>query len=448
MDRWLEFSDMEVLFGDKKRIYFGSLSLEEDYALIYGKSGSGKTTLIHALLGIIPNVRPGKVLGKIRILDVFSKDGHLKEEFRRITRRAFLVLQEVDHNLFAKSVEDEFMLDFESIPRDVIKLLGLESLLSRDIESLSYGEKQKVALAIALSHGSEVIFMDEPLAHLDIPSRKGLKQTLDRVVSLGKKVVVSEHRVGYFMNCKVKVEVTRDGVIYRHNIEQRNLKDIIKGTKESNTRKKGGTILRTRGLEITVGDFKLYDVNIEINENEIVGIIGSNGSGKTTLAKALSGIIDHKGEIFIEGNRMHRKDLLGKVAYMHQNPDIQLFETSVWKEVMLGAKEDPMPYVKLLGLENYLGVDPHVLSRGERLRVVLAALLSSAPKIVILDEPTSGQDVESTINIIRAIVESNKSVIIITHEIDLVREVCDRVYIIKEGTTHEIDPKNVTEDIF
>jgi len=441
---WLEFSDLKVMFNNKT-ISFGKLEIDDNYVLIHGKSGSGKTTLLHTILGVIPNVRSVKVSGRIKLMDISSENGHSIDSFKKVARRSFLVLQEVDHNLFAKNVKDEFMLDFERVPMEILRLMGIDNLLERDINELSYGEKQKVAIAIALSHGADVIFMDEPLAHLDVKSRSNFKRILRKLLALEKRIVISEHRTHYFMDAQMKVKVTNQGVRVEEPQDMNIWSKAFDHVEKRNTVEK--CVLRTKDLEVSLGTFFIHDVNLEVYEGEIVGLIGANGSGKTTLAKALSGIIDYSGDILLDGVKVRRKDLWGKVAYMHQNPDIQLFETSVLREISLGAKEDVRQYIEVLGLEKYLHMDPHTLSRGERLRVVVASILSASPKVVILDEPTSGQDPESTLRIVDAILRFKRSVIIISHELELIKGICDRVYLIKEGTIHEIDPKNVSENV-
>jgi energy-coupling factor transport system ATP-binding protein len=196
--------------------------------------------------------------------------------------------------------------------------------------------------------------------------------------------------------------------------------------------------------------YVLTNINLCIDSNESIAILGPNGSGKTTLIKHLNGILKPtKGEVFIEGKNTKEKsvaELSRIVGIVFQNPDHQLFSNTVFEEISFALinfgfnKEEidrrVKEMLKYFNLEKYEQSSPLLLSGGEKKRVALASILCYDPKIIVLDEPTVGLDYfqrTALINIIKKLKKEGKTIITITHDIDFALEVAERGIILKDG---------------
>jgi len=193
----------------------------------------------------------------------------------------------------------------------------------------------------------------------------------------------------------------------------------------------------------------LRGVNFEMGR-EIVALVGPNGSGKTTLAKHLNGLLKPtRGDVIIDGmnTKEHSVAELSKlVGYVFQNPEHMFFEESIFKEVAFGPKnlglspeeiEERVKWaLKKVNLKGYEERTPYSLSGGEKQRLAIACVLSMKPKYLILDEPTTGLDersAESVKEIIKSLYEEGHGILFITHEMDLVLELAQRVVLLYKG---------------
>jgi len=214
----------------------------------------------------------------------------------------------------------------------------------------------------------------------------------------------------------------------------------------------GKKIIEVKDLEyVYPGNIKALDsISLEIREGEFLAIIGQNGSGKTTLAKHFNGLLKpSKGEVRIAGEDTKRKQVseLGKiVGYVFQNPDHQIFADTVEDEVAFGPRNLGIPRDKIslfvedalkeVGLEGYERYDPFSLTKGERQRVAVASILAVRPRVVILDEPTTGLDYREQKSIMELLQNLNRkghTIIIITHSLWVVAEYAKRVLVLHKG---------------
>jgi len=196
----------------------------------------------------------------------------------------------------------------------------------------------------------------------------------------------------------------------------------------------------------------LRGLSLMIQDGEFVAIMGQNGAGKTTLVKHFNGLLKAtRGEVMVDGvstREVSVASLARKVGFVFQNPDHQLFCETVEEEVAFalrnfGFKENAIKRrvtwaLSLLGLTQYRQTSPFMLSGGERKRVALASVLAWNPKVVILDEPTIGQDYQQKEKLRQFIVQLNaqgKTVIIVTHDVEFVAECNPRVVLMAQGKT-------------
>ncbi len=200
--------------------------------------------------------------------------------------------------------------------------------------------------------------------------------------------------------------------------------------------------------------FKLENINFEIYENETVGIVGPNGSGKTTLVLNLVGIMFGDGEIKIFDmplTKENLKEIRKRMQIVFQNPDDQLFSPTVFDDVSfgplnLGLKEDEvikrvdeaLNEVNMIQFKNHF---PNHLSFGEKKKISIATVLSMRPEIIIFDEPTQGLDLKSRKGIIEIIKKINGTKIIVSHDFDMVSELCSRVILLSNGKIISIGEK-------
>jgi len=209
----------------------------------------------------------------------------------------------------------------------------------------------------------------------------------------------------------------------------------------------------------------LFDINLEIAEEEFIAFIGQNGSGKTTLSKCLNGLLrPTQGSIIVDDldtrQRGIIKQLVTKVGYVFQNPDHQIFAQTVYEEVsftpkLLGLTESEIDKrvkdsLESVGLSKFVSEDPFSLTKGDRQKLAVASVLSSKPEIIILDEPTTGLDYKellSMMNLLKGLNSIGHTIIIITHSIHIVASyshrviVMDRGKILLDGTTREVFQK-------
>jgi len=209
----------------------------------------------------------------------------------------------------------------------------------------------------------------------------------------------------------------------------------------------------------------LKEVNLTINAGEQVAILGANGSGKSTLLAILNALnYPTSGEFYAFGNpvkeelfdtlednefnRFFRK----KVGFLFQNPDVQLFSSTVYDEIAFGPLQLDLPpedvkkrtedIISMLGIENLADRAPHMLSGGEKKKVCIASILSTNPDVLLLDEPTGGLDPRSQIwliELIQDLAKSGKTIITATHDLDIVQQISNRAIVVGEDHTIKAD---------
>ena len=376
-----------------------------------------------------------------------------------------------------------------------LALLELTGLRRRQIGQLSGGEMQRVAIASALALRPRLLVLDEPTSQLDPQSAEDLLNTLARLnQGLGLTVVLSEHRLERVAAYATHV-IYLDGdgraphagparQVFPHiplvppvvelgralgwqpiplTVEEglpfawphplpplRTTAVAERSPGEGPAVRPGAVALRVRDLHFAYGDQPaLHGIDLDVREGEIVALIGRNGAGKTTLLRAIVGLARaQQGEVTIAGRSIAGRsvaDICRSVGYLPQNPNALLFADTVREEILVTLRNHglqarppiaPEDLLARLGLAGLAGAYPRDLSTGERQRVALAAIMATRPALLLLDEPTRGLDYcakEALLNLLREWRAEGMAVLLVTHDVELVARVADRVALLEEG---------------
>jgi energy-coupling factor transport system ATP-binding protein len=381
-----------------------------------------------------------------------------------------------------------------------MKRLNIEYLRERETFNLSGGEKQKVALAGVLTMNPSILLLDEPLASLDPASAYEALDVFRSLADEGKTVVLIEHRVEdaitakpdrllYMENGRVKyigpirdlpkeidhheVKLPAQWVVNRVKAE----KETVEAAAMPEVEERGEPLVVFENVDFRYNDespLVLQDVNLEICRGDLVAILGPNGAGKSTLVKHAIGLLKPtQGRVLVEGQDT-RKMTVAQIArvlgYVFQSPTHMLYAPTVREELEFGPKNlkyqpeiitkavaESITTVNLTGLEEY---PPLGLSFGQQKRTTIAAVLAMQSKIMILDEPTAGQDFANYTRFMdalcrpvaggkKSLVSSNfAATLFITHDLDLAVTYANRVLLI--GDRHVVmdgRPEEVLKDI-
>ncbi len=368
------------------------------FTLVVGASGSGKSTFLRMIDGLVPQSSGGHLKGRICVGEMDTRLGPA-----RLAPQVGLVIQRAERSFVADVVAEEvaFAAEQAALPsaeiearvRAALDRLAIPHLYHRRIATLSGGEKQRVALAAALTLRPPILLLDEPLGQLDEAGREALVALLRRFHAEGMTVVVAEHRLERLRPLATQI-IRLDG----RPAEPPPLPPLVPPRDEH--------LLRVEGLTVGYGDGPdvLRGLDFAVRQGEIVALIAPNGSGKSTLFRALVGLLPPRaGTIHCCGRDFGGLPVEARVqviGYLPQDPDLLLFAETVADEVRFtlrnhGLPDDPgavMPLLEELGLAEVADRYPRDLSLGQRQRVALAAILAPRPRLLLLDEPTRGLD--------------------------------------------------------
>ncbi len=454
-----------------------------DFVLLTGPTGCGKTTLLRTINGLIPHSSAGTLYGSVTV----DNQNVTTQPISRTCNKVGFLFQNPEYQLFCTTVEDEIAFGLENIgvPADAIsnritlalEQVGLKGSENRLITELSTGEKQRVALAAILSMTPKVLLLDEPTSHLDPKATHSILETVEYLnTEMGVTVVCATHRVKEVEHLCSRVCLMQKGQICldlpRSSAFQDTKPFLRLGVEipDSNSEKENENTYEARSATLGKQLLNLKDIcyrypeskkdavkrmNFHISEGEIIAIMGANGSGKTTLLNLIGGLLQPtgkptEGEVSIVGRdskKLKLKHLAGTVGIVFQNPDLLLQAATVKDEIAFGPKnlkltkediqdtvEDAIDSFMLRALADDA---PHSLSRGQRQRTALAATASLKPKILLLDEPTSGQDLQNLHRLMDELCQSGrqgkKTLVFATHHQELAEKYADRILLLKDG---------------
>ncbi|HEY5729412.1 MAG TPA: ABC transporter ATP-binding protein [Anaerolineales bacterium] len=464
--------------------------------LIAGASGCGKTTLIRCINGLVPRSYKGEMGGFVQVFGEDTKDWKLAQ----ISQKIGTVLQDPERQILGTKVLNEvaFGLENLSIPRDEIiqradealAFLKILHLRERETFTLSGGEKQKVALAGVLAMRPSILLLDEPLASLDPASAQDALDTARFLADQGMTILMIEHRVEDVLRIKPeRVLFMSEGEIrYLGNlsglskvVNYREVKlsaeDIVERAKQDHApveikilpgaAGRGGEEALVTFEDVAFGyesDVEvLHGLNLDIKRGDVIAVLGPNGAGKTTFVKHAIGLLKPKsGRVLVNGR--DTKDasvaqIAGTLGYVFQSPSHMLFAPTVREELSFGPKnlghskeqieKEVKEALSIVNLSDYEQDPPLALSFGQQKRVSIAAILAMQSRILVMDEPTAGQDYQNYMNFMDSILglPSFEAILFITHDVDLAVIYANRVLIVNDGVlVADGKPQDVLRD--
>lgn len=378
--------------------------------------------------------------------------------------------------------------------------VGMLNYIKEVPHNLSGGQKQKVSIAGILTTNSKILLFDEPLANLDPYSSKRAMDTIDSIHKNQKKtIIVVEHRIEdvleHDFNRIIVInngEIVADGepddilskeILYTYGLREPlyievlkkcnikitkedkishientiKFKDIILNDYKYNfkekTQKNEDIVLSLENISFKYykdSDYILKNISFNIKSGEVLAILGNNGAGKSTLLKVISGIAKHQeGTIKYMGDTIDNWSIKKRgqaIGYVMQNPNHMITKNIVFDEVAFGLRnngfeetivnERVIEALKICGIYQYRNWPITSLSYGQKKRVTIASILAMKPKIIILDEPTAGQDYRNYrefMTFLEHIKNTGISIVLITHDMHLALEYADRAIVLSEG---------------
>jgi energy-coupling factor transporter ATP-binding protein EcfA2 len=477
--------------------------IEGEVALVIGKSGGGKSTLVNCFNGVIPHIFKGNDPDGVKVYGNAVKQTPLP----KLSTMVGTLLQDPETQVLNYTVEEEIafgpenlMMPTEEIQRRVdeaIATTGIENLRERETYVLSGGELQRVALAAVLAMRPKLLIMDEPTSNIDPEGTARVFQTLTGLKGKSTLIIV-EHKLERALHFIDRVVLVDDGKVV-FDIEKARLVEhvdelhaagidvpehylyakkfgmdptdieairqrIVREGLELVTprRDNTGKVVLEAYAHVEVPGKVLVDAELTLREPQVLAVMGRNGAGKSTFLKTVMNFLDKeltsKSRLVINGVDLGKASIQerGKyIAYVPQSFDLMLINKTVEEEVSYslrkrGVKDYRGPteeFLKLFGLQEVRKQDPLMLSVGQRRRVAMASALSAGVKIVMLDEPTSGQDfyhkeiIAKEINMLKGL---GYSFIIVTHDAKFVYRYADSVVVLDagmkvlEGTPEEV----------
>ena len=373
--------------------------------------------------------------------------------------------------------------------------LDLTSLLNHRPQDLSGGQKQRVSLAGVLIDESPILLFDEPLANLDPKSGQETIDLIDKIhKEVGATTIIIEHRLEDVLYRPVdRILLVNEGELLfngspdellsstlllengireplyvtvlrqlgfdtrsAQNLSQLDALDlsdlalpdrVLKDKRDSSS----DSILKVEGLSVSYGDNPaiIEDMSFSLKKGERLAIVGKNGAGKSTLAKALCGFVPSQGKLTYKGQDISQDSIAERserIGFVLQNPNQMISQTMIFDEVALGLRLRGIEeaevearvheVLKTCGLYSFRKWPISALSFGQKKRVTIASILVLKPEIIILDEPTAGQDYKTytdIMNFLDSLQKQGHTIVMITHDMQLMLEYSDRCLVVVEG---------------
>lgn len=440
--------------------------------LLLGPSGAGKSTLLQGLAGMLHVPEAGDEQGR---LFVNGQPARVSMGY------GGLVSQDPSSALVMGRIGDEvaFGLENMAVPSNQIwdrvsrslSTVGLGYPLRHPTDQLSGGEQQRLVIADVLAARPGLWLLDEPTANLDPLGADLVRATLRSVIKSDATVILVEHRVTPLVELVNRVVVLEKGggvlvdgppntVFEKFGPTLRSRGVWTPGPHPARiapVRLPGAKVIEGKGIaakyQSSVGHV-LDGVDIDVSSGQVLAITGSNGSGKTTLALILASLlVPTRGEVrFLAGgpdrpySRWRARELVRNVGTVFQEPEHQFVTSKVKAELALGPKlagrrkaevaQRVDELMERLGLNALANVNPFTLSGGEKRRLSVATALAGSPALLVLDEPTFGQDASTWDELVTLLGEQRDggcAVVVVTHDEALVHVLADKTLQMEAG---------------
>jgi energy-coupling factor transport system ATP-binding protein len=453
---------------------------EGELLLLAGASGCGKTTLMRCINGLIPRTYHGELSGSIQL---YGKDA-TQMAMADLSQQVGTILQDPERQIIGSYVLNEvaFGLENLAVPREEIHArideslayLGISHLKGRETFSLSGGEKQKVALAGVLAMRPRILLLDEPLASLDPASSYEALHLFRRLADEGIAILLVEHRVDEVLAIHPDTVIYMEDGIQTYYGPPEGVMDRVDYQKIKLPAKITMERARTNPAPVfqpaiqplpeaeSLVEFKdvsfqyaadlpevLHDINFQIRKGDVIAILGHNGAGKSTLVKHILGLLKPtSGSVILEGKDTRQTTVATNaktVGYVFQSPSQMLFAPTVEQELEFGPRNLRMPDQSIVEnvtwaldtvhLAEERKTPPLALSFGQQKRISIASILSMRSRILMMDEPTAGQDYWNYTAFMDSIIQMPgfDSILFITHDIDLAVIYANRILLIYSG---------------
>ena len=463
--------DLTVRYADQIALQDVSFDVIPGECLVVtGPSGCGKSTLVRILTGLIPQVVPAEIRGIVEVAGLDVTHCPTAETAQYVG----VVFQNPRAHLFHLHVADEVAfgpynlgLPLEEVKTRVewaLKAVGLSDLSEQNPACLSGGQMQRLAIASALAMHPKVLVLDEPTASLDVSGTQNVIAALEKLKQLyGLTIVLIEHRLAEVRHLADRVLVLDEGrsvaagsfetvlddydLLHRYGLRRPTEEPLMSWPEllipVDEPRETGKPLLEFQNLSAGYdGHAAIHDVNLRFYPGEFAALVGDNGSGKSTLALAAAGLIrPMSGRLLFNNGARPRPGL--DIALLFQNPADQLFTDTVDEEIAFGPRNyrffEPAWHEQSLERADLLGLRerrPFSLSVGQQQRTALASCLALRPRLVILDEPTLGQDWRHLQQLMDFLVWLNRqgtAILLITHDYKLVYRYAQRVILMDAG---------------
>ncbi|MGE1165053.1 ATP-binding cassette domain-containing protein [Peribacillus simplex] len=455
---------LRMKFPGDGSLIFKDLSVSIDKGekvLLLGPSGCGKSTLLQVLSGLIPN----------------SIEVPMKAEKLKCASSWGYVFQDPDSQFCMPFADEEiaFVLENLSVPKEEmnekiqnhIRKVGL-NLGHTSIETLSGGMKQRLAIASVLALEPEVIFLDEPTAMLD---PEGTKEIWDLLKEVGrdKTVIIVEHKIDHVLEFierivlfngegEIMADGPRDTILSLYKKEMKEHGIWFPGVWDEYIQENapireqqfadGSPLVHVQGFSgFRNKEEKIKVEELMVHSGEWIVIRGENGAGKSTLLHALMQFIKTNGTYELMGAPIKRmKNLTDHMTFVFQNPEFQFIANSVYEEIAYSLRIGKRPQQEIMErvqsllevfrLEAHRDKHPFQLSMGQKRRLSVAASIVIDKKIILLDEPTFGQDSKNTFALLEWFEEYRRrgtTVIMVTHDDHISRNFATRIWTVKDG---------------